>query len=1019
MKRMTNFLSSDKSRPATASTPVTPAVAGRKSDDGQRLELAGSSSPSEQSFGVQRGASPAPGSAAAGNLATIPESRQQAYFDLPTSGTLPMYSAAPRTPMAFLSPHPTGQTTMSQSAGPQSVGQMGAVQYLAAPVQAAQGQRTASSSSSPDPNPVDRADLHRSLKSLETLLAQLDEYRDLQAALAKCEKKLFKSCAELAKNNKAVVAAAPASALQHSAAIFEAQHEVTSKHAKMVQKEYEALNEACAKYFKKVAKEERTHEDLVQGLEIKVRKVQSTYDGKKAQSGPRALEAHDRYIATMSSLTNDIAKAKTTHASSIGVKSHSTALLVASAVGGLAEASFRAQCETVRRSGPNVGPLAQWVNFCSSEAMPSNAPIELSEEEVGVAAHFAVAEAQAAEAQRLAKEAALHQVRSQAVGEWKHQQQEQQQQYAALAAQSLLGSPQVGGHQGLDPSFAFSDKPNPQQQTMLAAALPRLDSSGKEVDAAKEKRDFRLGASYNDEAPKQSEQAERVIVEEKEEEGAEGEIENGLRVIKDVGQGVQRKASAHSQHSQAAEPTMIDHGPASTAIRDGQPVPRKSTPAEAVSSSSSSPLSSSLQRDSSQTSGSANGSSSGPSGTGSAISSSSSSTAPASPYPRTPDEGDPLPSSTAALGGLQVPPAVPEESEAPLSTSTSSPSMPRMASPKPLRPSPAVTPTKPVAKKPGETLSPSPSVKHRWEQERERALARQRETELERRLQQAEDRLRFVERANPPPAESSRGGGGALVAPSARDQGRMSPSSYESSSQAPRSPRTFDRYDDRSRDAARQQLQPPSRPTSQLYRQEAPSSVDGPYPRHSAAFERPPLQQQPQRRRQSSTESERSFVARMKAHYQAEKFATTSTAPSSGFGRRGAGQDAHDDRDHLKRPQQQNRRATMPVAPSVSPGEFGQYRDRDQDRRPVSPYDQQHRGAYAAASSPAPPRHSDICGCQSCSARHYATDSVKASMMQGAMRGDGGAGNTGGTRRGMMGMNEAGRQGVLSMGRER
>ncbi len=47
--------------------------------------------------------------------------------------------------------------------------------------------------------PFERAELHKSLKSIEALLVSLDEYRDLAARLAKAEKKVAKAAAEVAK----------------------------------------------------------------------------------------------------------------------------------------------------------------------------------------------------------------------------------------------------------------------------------------------------------------------------------------------------------------------------------------------------------------------------------------------------------------------------------------------------------------------------------------------------------------------------------------------------------------------------------------------------------------------------------------------------------------------------------------------------------------------------------------------------------------------------------------------------
>lgn len=64
-----------------------------------------------------------------------------------------------------------------------------------------------------------------------------------------------------------------AQTLQTASNLFEALNDVSSKHAKLVQREYESLNEACAKYFKRIAKEERAHDELVDGLDTKVKKA--------------------------------------------------------------------------------------------------------------------------------------------------------------------------------------------------------------------------------------------------------------------------------------------------------------------------------------------------------------------------------------------------------------------------------------------------------------------------------------------------------------------------------------------------------------------------------------------------------------------------------------------------------------------------------------------------------------------------------------------------------------------------
>jgi len=46
---------------------------------------------------------------------------------------------------------------------------------------------------------IDRSELHKSLKNLESLLVSLDEYRDLSNKMAKVEKRIAKNAGELAK----------------------------------------------------------------------------------------------------------------------------------------------------------------------------------------------------------------------------------------------------------------------------------------------------------------------------------------------------------------------------------------------------------------------------------------------------------------------------------------------------------------------------------------------------------------------------------------------------------------------------------------------------------------------------------------------------------------------------------------------------------------------------------------------------------------------------------------------------
>ena len=129
-------------------------------------------------------------------------SAQQHYFDLPTRAVSPGLATSPRP----VSPLPTPSASTS----------------VLKPI------------SSAEVHLVERPDLHKSLKALESLLVNLDEYRDLSARLAKVEKKLAKSASELERTK--VVLDTPAQTLQLTSAMFEGFADVSSRHAKHVQK---------------------------------------------------------------------------------------------------------------------------------------------------------------------------------------------------------------------------------------------------------------------------------------------------------------------------------------------------------------------------------------------------------------------------------------------------------------------------------------------------------------------------------------------------------------------------------------------------------------------------------------------------------------------------------------------------------------------------------------------------------------------------------------------------------------
>ena len=369
-----SYLSAGIASNQYASTPSTPGAATCISHDSTVAHLfppPSQSTPAQQSssqqarFGSSQ-VSPQSSHAILRSALASPQpasaSAQQQYFDLPIRAVSPSAAASPR-PVS-----PLAQPILSNS-----------VPLSSAP---------APGLSASNVHLVERPELHKSLKALESLLVNLDEYRDLSARLAKVEKKLAKSTSELERTK--VVLDTPSQTLQLTSNMFEGLADVSSRHAKHIQKEYEAVNDACAKYFKKVAKEERAHDELVQTLDAKIKKANAAHEKNvKKVTANKALESHDKYIATVQALTNDIARAKNAHAQSMAAKSHASSLLVASTVGGLADVEFKRRCESVRRVGPHVGRLNQLLCFTSSEFMPALQASEFQDAEQGQAEYLA------------------------------------------------------------------------------------------------------------------------------------------------------------------------------------------------------------------------------------------------------------------------------------------------------------------------------------------------------------------------------------------------------------------------------------------------------------------------------------------------------------------------------------------------------------------------------------------------------------------------------------------------------
>jgi len=293
----------------------------------------------------------------------------------------------------------------------------------------------------------------------------------------------------------------PAQTLQASSSLFDSLTEVSSKHSKYLQKEYESLNEACGKFFKKIAKEEKSHDEQLETLDSKIKRAHASHEKSvrsKSNVGSKAMETHDKYLSTITNLTNEMNRLKSSHSMSTGSKNHAINLLTASTVGGLAESNYKKQCESVRKMGGQIGKLNEWLNFCSvccsnsNETMPDGQPVFLDENEFGMASKLVALQAQALDlAQGNAlKQAELISREQYNEGLLMNRREEELKQIEMQIKAKEMGwlpppQQQASEMNSVSPSSGTTPPPPSnaasQQNSVTFSDLPKLDSSGQEI----------------------------------------------------------------------------------------------------------------------------------------------------------------------------------------------------------------------------------------------------------------------------------------------------------------------------------------------------------------------------------------------------------------------------------------------------------------------------------------------------------------------------------------------------------
>ncbi|KAH9933642.1 uncharacterized protein BXZ73DRAFT_46315 [Epithele typhae] len=222
---------------------------------------------------------------------------------------------------------------------------------------------------------AERADIHKSCKTLETAVNVLNDYCEAANAIVLLQKKLAKALREVA--SAKCVADIPANALNTSATIFEAMTEVDTKFAKFADKECDSVSSEVKKWFKKLAKEERVHDEKIASANLKLKQAGQLYE-RKAKKNPReAADEHTRYINLLSALGPEVNREKYNHALLVTQRHTATMYNLASSFSRVADSEWVRSCESVRRFSPTVGQLGQWRALCEGGwqgSMPPDLP---------------------------------------------------------------------------------------------------------------------------------------------------------------------------------------------------------------------------------------------------------------------------------------------------------------------------------------------------------------------------------------------------------------------------------------------------------------------------------------------------------------------------------------------------------------------------------------------------------------------------------------------------------------------
>ncbi|GJJ08311.1 hypothetical protein Clacol_002522 [Clathrus columnatus] len=227
---------------------------------------------------------------------------------------------------------------------------------------------------------IERADIHKSCKSLESVTSLLVNYIETLNSLISINKKLAKALRDTAsvKGTNGI----PANALSTSAYIFEAIFEVDAKFTKIADKEVDALTGDIKKWFKKLAKEEKAHDERLANASAKLKQAGQTYEKKAKRKDADLSEEHTRYLAVLNTVGPEMTQDKQNHALYMTQRHTTLVSNVAATISRLAETEWGRACEYVRKFAPFIGGIGECRALCEggwNGDLPPDLPDEPSD----------------------------------------------------------------------------------------------------------------------------------------------------------------------------------------------------------------------------------------------------------------------------------------------------------------------------------------------------------------------------------------------------------------------------------------------------------------------------------------------------------------------------------------------------------------------------------------------------------------------------------------------------------------